>query len=121
LAQVELMAEEMDHHPESFNVYDRVGITPTTRDAGGVTNPPMPSSPGSRPADSRKPGWSGSTHDKAARRSTFVDVTNTVLSTCAVGDAPREAPDAAATGISAWSRRSTSNRAFHAARTSSRH
>lgn len=30
-------AEELDHHPELFNVYDRVEITMTTHDANGVT------------------------------------------------------------------------------------
>ena len=37
MARVALMAEKLDHHPEWFNVYNRVDITLTTHDAGGVT------------------------------------------------------------------------------------
>jgi len=32
-----LMAAKMDHHPEWFNVYNRVDVTLATHDANGVT------------------------------------------------------------------------------------
>ncbi|MSP56447.1 MAG: 4a-hydroxytetrahydrobiopterin dehydratase [Myxococcales bacterium] len=32
-----LLAEKMDHHPEWFNVYNKVDVTLATHDAGGVT------------------------------------------------------------------------------------
>ena len=37
MARVALMAEKMDHHPEWSNVYNRVEITLSTHDAGGLT------------------------------------------------------------------------------------
>lgn len=32
-----LKAEQMDHHPEWFNVYNRVRVDLATHDAGGIT------------------------------------------------------------------------------------
>lgn len=37
MAQAAIIAEKMDHHPEWFNVYNRVEVTLTTHDSGGVT------------------------------------------------------------------------------------
>ncbi len=37
MAQVALLAERRDHHPEWSNVYNRVTIDLTTHDAGGLT------------------------------------------------------------------------------------
>ncbi|WP_295632061.1 4a-hydroxytetrahydrobiopterin dehydratase [Novosphingobium sp.] len=37
MARVAIMAEKADHHPEWFNVYNRVEITLTTHDAGGLS------------------------------------------------------------------------------------
>lgn len=32
-----MVAEQMNHHPEWFNVYNRVDVTLATHDAGGIT------------------------------------------------------------------------------------
>lgn len=37
MTRVALKAAEMDHHPEWFNVYNKVDVTLATHDAGGVT------------------------------------------------------------------------------------
>jgi 4a-hydroxytetrahydrobiopterin dehydratase len=37
MTQVALYAEKADHHPEWFNVYNKVRITLSTHDAGGIT------------------------------------------------------------------------------------
>ncbi len=37
MSQVALLAEKMDHHPEWFNVYNRVEITLSTHDCGGLS------------------------------------------------------------------------------------
>jgi 4a-hydroxytetrahydrobiopterin dehydratase len=37
LSRVALAAEKMDHHPEVFNVYNRVEIILSTHDAGGLS------------------------------------------------------------------------------------
>lgn len=37
MTRVALLAEKMDHHPEWFNVYNRVDIRLTTHDAGGIS------------------------------------------------------------------------------------
>ena len=38
MTRAALLAERMDHHPEWFNVWNRVDITLTTHDAGGITS-----------------------------------------------------------------------------------
>ena len=37
MSRIALTAEKMDHHPEWFNVYNRVEVTLSTHSAGGVT------------------------------------------------------------------------------------
>lgn len=38
MTRVALKAEQMDHHPEWFNVYAKVHVLLTTHDGDGVTN-----------------------------------------------------------------------------------
>lgn len=37
MSRVALLAEKMDHHPEWFNVYNKVQVTLSTHDANGLT------------------------------------------------------------------------------------
>jgi 4a-hydroxytetrahydrobiopterin dehydratase len=37
MTKIAFVAEKMDHHPEWFNVYNKVQVTLTTHDAGGIT------------------------------------------------------------------------------------
>jgi len=37
MTRAALVAEQMNHHPEWFNVYDQVRVHLTTHDAGGIT------------------------------------------------------------------------------------
>ena len=37
MTRVALLADKQDHHPEWFNVWNRVEITLTTHDAGGLS------------------------------------------------------------------------------------
>ena len=38
MTRTALKAETMDHHPEWFNVYNKVEVTLSTHDAGGLTD-----------------------------------------------------------------------------------
>ncbi len=38
MTRAAIAAEKMDHHPEWFNVYNRVSVDLTTHDAGGISN-----------------------------------------------------------------------------------
>ena len=38
MTRAALLAEKMDHPPEWFNVYDKVDVTLSTHDSGGVTD-----------------------------------------------------------------------------------
>ena len=38
MSRVAMEAEKMNHHPEWFNVYNRVEVTLSTHDAGGLTS-----------------------------------------------------------------------------------
>jgi 4a-hydroxytetrahydrobiopterin dehydratase len=38
MTRVALLADKMDHHPEWFNVYNKLDVTLSTHDAGGVTD-----------------------------------------------------------------------------------
>lgn len=37
MSQMAIWAEKLKHHPEWFNVYNKVEVTLTTHDAGGLT------------------------------------------------------------------------------------
>lgn len=38
MSRAALAAEKLNHHPEWFNVYNRVDVTLSTHDAGGLTD-----------------------------------------------------------------------------------
>ena len=37
MSQVAVVAEDMNHHPEWFNVWNKVQVTLSTHDSGGLT------------------------------------------------------------------------------------
>ncbi len=37
MSQVAVVAEEMNHHPEWFNIWNKVQVTLSTHDSGGLT------------------------------------------------------------------------------------
>lgn len=41
MSEIAVIAEAMNHHPQWYNVYNRVDVTLTTHDAGGVTEKDM--------------------------------------------------------------------------------
>ncbi len=41
MSKVALLAEKMDHHPDWRNVYNRVDVSLSTHDAGGITEMDM--------------------------------------------------------------------------------
>jgi len=41
MSQMAIVSEKMDHHPEWFNVYNRVEVRLTTHDANGLTTRDM--------------------------------------------------------------------------------
>ncbi len=38
MSEIAIIAQAMNHHPAWYNVYNRVDVTLTTHDAGGVTD-----------------------------------------------------------------------------------
>ena len=38
MTRIALLADKMDHHPEWFNVYNKINVELTTHDVGGISN-----------------------------------------------------------------------------------